>query len=94
MPTYIAPGVYVEVQDNSAYAAPISITTDFAIQASAAMAAYSELNPVRAGLCADPKEGENLKKRLLLWYVSRKFFPPDSASSANHGDFAGLESTR
>lgn len=27
MPTYIAPGVYVEVQDNSAYAAPISITT-------------------------------------------------------------------
>jgi phage tail sheath protein FI len=27
MATYIAPGVYVEVQDNSAYAAPISITT-------------------------------------------------------------------
>ena len=27
MPTYIAPGVYVEVQDNSAYAAPVSITT-------------------------------------------------------------------
>jgi hypothetical protein len=50
MPTYIAPGVYVEVQDNSAYAAPISITTDFAIQASAAVAAYIELNPVRAGL--------------------------------------------
>src|SRR5271166_2655902 len=27
MATYIAPGVYVEVQDNSAYAAPVSITT-------------------------------------------------------------------
>jgi len=26
MPTYSAPGVYVEVQDNSAYAAPVSIT--------------------------------------------------------------------
>ena len=27
MATYIAPGVYIEVQDNSAYAAPISLTT-------------------------------------------------------------------
>ena len=49
MPTYIAPGVYTEVQDNSAYAAPVSITTCGMVGAATkgpVLGAYDDRNKV------------------------------------------------
>lgn len=48
MATYIAPGIYFEVQDNSAYAAPVSITT-------CAMVGAATKGPVLGAYNADNK---------------------------------------